>query len=171
MISDPKSMSLLKQRAKLYASRVNPFENQSLINTVLVILVGDQRYGIELSEISEVFPIKSVTQVPGAPREFHGITNIRGKITTLINLKQLLGLPSSPEQTAASAILLRATRSLFAFKVDAIQNTVGIDFKELTPLAVLQNSIHSYTKGITRDQLIVLELSTILEHPLFRRNT
>jgi purine-binding chemotaxis protein CheW len=56
---------------------------------------GDERLAVDLSHVSEVFKIGSITPVPGMPPLLVGVANLRGTIVPLVDLRPALGAPDS----------------------------------------------------------------------------
>jgi purine-binding chemotaxis protein CheW len=56
---------------------------------------GDERLAVDLSHVSEVFKIGSITPVPGMPPLLVGVANLRGTIVPLVDLRPVLGAPDS----------------------------------------------------------------------------
>ena len=171
MSNDKEVNTIFRKRAENYSQRKQNTDLTSEMNSVLVTHLDDQRIGIELSQISGVFPISGFTRVPGAPDEFHGVVNLRGKVTALINLRKLLKLSQSNENKSAYAILLRASNGHFSLKVDIVEKNIAVDFKKLIRLDDLHRSSSDiFTKGIGPENLVVLDISKILSQPIFKRN-
>lgn len=58
---------------------------------LLVFEAGNNRYGIEASEIIEVVPVVSFKRIPHAPAYVAGLFNYRGSVVPVIDLQALLG--------------------------------------------------------------------------------
>jgi purine-binding chemotaxis protein CheW len=56
--------------------------------------------------ISEIIFQADVFFIPGCPESLEGVINVRGEITSVVRLNELLGLPVQPPQGGRSAILL-----------------------------------------------------------------
>jgi purine-binding chemotaxis protein CheW len=67
----------------------------------IVLPIGADRYGIELTDVREVVPEPRLTPVPGAPRTVLGVLNLRGEVVPVLDTAQLLGLPPLPRLTFA----------------------------------------------------------------------
>jgi purine-binding chemotaxis protein CheW len=71
----------------------------------VIFRVEKERYGLPLSSVREVVvPPGRFTRVPRAPTAISGVMNLRGRVVTVVELRQLLGLPDS--HTPASRVLL-----------------------------------------------------------------
>ncbi|MBK1622006.1 MULTISPECIES: chemotaxis protein CheW [Afifella] len=67
----------------------------SAANQYVTVRIGGQRFGLPIAAVHEVFVPEQVTRVPLAPKEVEGVLNLRGRIVTTIDLRQLLGFPPS----------------------------------------------------------------------------
>ena len=62
---------------------------------VCLITLSNSLFAIDLQSIREVFPVDSVTPVPGMPTVLAGVTNLRGVVVPLVDVRPLLGLQHS----------------------------------------------------------------------------
>lgn len=65
----------------------------SMIRAALVSL-GGELFTIDLQNVREVFVVESITPVPGMPNGLVGVTNLRGSVVPLLDLRQMIGLPA-----------------------------------------------------------------------------
>ncbi len=57
-----------------------------------IISLGGELFTIDLSSVREVFVVESITPVPGMPSGLVGVTNLRGTVVPLLDLRPMLGL-------------------------------------------------------------------------------
>ncbi len=62
---------------------------------VCLIELGQERFAIDLRQVREVFEPESVTPVPGMPDALVGVTNLRGTIIPLADVRRALGVSLS----------------------------------------------------------------------------
>lgn len=62
---------------------------------VCLIELGQERFAIDLRQVREVFEPESVTPVPGMPDALVGVTNLRGTIIPLADLRRALSVSMS----------------------------------------------------------------------------
>jgi purine-binding chemotaxis protein CheW len=55
--------------------------------------IGEVNYGVPVEQVREVRDMQTVTPVPGSPPFVEGVTNLRGQIITVMDLRKRLGLP------------------------------------------------------------------------------
>ncbi|MEI2665683.1 chemotaxis protein CheW [Rossellomorea sp. LJF3] len=66
---------------------------------VVAFRIGNEEYACQISQIISIERTQTVTALPGMPDYFHGIINLRGSLTPIIDLRTLLNTGSSPLQT------------------------------------------------------------------------
>ena len=57
-----------------------------------VISMGGEILTIDLKNVREVFVVESITPVPGMPSGLVGVTNLRGTVIPLFDLRPMFGL-------------------------------------------------------------------------------
>lgn len=60
---------------------------------VLEFLLGKEHFAIDLFDVREVVEYTPITQLPNTPAYMKGIIDLRGEITTIIDLKERLHIP------------------------------------------------------------------------------
>jgi len=65
---------------------------------VVEFLLGKENYAIDLFDVREVVEYTSITQLPNTPSYMKGIIDLRGEITTIIDLKERLHIPTDGTQ-------------------------------------------------------------------------
>lgn len=69
-----------------------PRTSGSSTTRVVIISFGGELFTIDLKSVREVFTVESITPVPGMPSGFVGVTNLRGMIIPLLDLRPMFGL-------------------------------------------------------------------------------
>ncbi len=79
----------------------------------VIFRVEKERYSLPLSSVREVVvPPGRFTRVPRAPPAISGVMNLRGRVVTVVELRQLLGLPEGPTPPSRLLLLDRGRRDL-----------------------------------------------------------
>lgn len=154
---------ILKNRAQVYAREpVDSDENVESID-VLEFRLASESYAIELSFIQEVYPLKALTAVPGVPPFILGIVNVRGKIYSVMDIKKFFELPEKGLSDLNKVIIVQHDGIEFGILADLITGVITVSLKDIQPpLSTLTGIRQEYLKGITRDQLIMLDAEKIL---------
>ena len=94
---DPAPRSMAGDRA-LAAQGVSSSESSqpgaagSSTMRAAVISMGGELFTIDLKSVREVFVVESITPVPGMPSGLVGVTNLRGTVIPLLDLRPMFGL-------------------------------------------------------------------------------
>lgn len=79
----------------------------------VIFRVEKERYGLPLSAVREVVvPPSRFTRVPRAPAAISGVMNLRGRVVTVVEMRQLLGLPEGQSPFSRVLLLDRGRRDL-----------------------------------------------------------
>lgn len=66
---------------------------------VVEFLLGNEHYAIDLCDVKEVVDYTTITRLPNTPAYIKGIMDLRGEITTIIDLKERLNIPHENSTT------------------------------------------------------------------------
>lgn len=62
---------------------------------VCLITLSGGTFALDLRSVREVFPVESITPVPGMPSVLVGVTNLRGVVLPIVDVRSLLGLTTA----------------------------------------------------------------------------
>jgi purine-binding chemotaxis protein CheW len=135
---------------------------------VLTFGLGSARYAIEQGFVHEVVRLQNITPVPGTPSFVAGLTNHRGHILCLIDVREALGLPTAPTNDLARIIVLGEQTMEFGLLAERADDTRSIPLATLRPLPEgMVGSNRGLYRAMTRDGLIVLDGRALLHDPRF----
>jgi purine-binding chemotaxis protein CheW len=134
----------------------------------LVFTLDDKNYGIPLSSVKEVIGMTEFTPVPGTPRFFKGLINLRGKIHSIIDLRTKLALPEvqyQPKKT--SIIIVEISDFVIGLVVDDVDEVAGFDANQIErDLNISSNVSREYILGVAKAQnkklTLLLDVSKVL---------
>jgi len=108
-------------------SEINQTGNvPSTENQYVTVRIGGQLFGLPIAAVHEVFVPEHVTRVPLAPKEVEGVLNLRGRIVTTIDLRQLLGLPPA-ETDKKMAVGIEHKSESFGLIIDEVGEVLSLD--------------------------------------------
>ena len=68
---------------------------QNLGGKYLTFSLSNERYGVAILKVLELFGVKAITRVPRMPPAIKGVINLRGRIIPVIDLRLTFGLPEA----------------------------------------------------------------------------
>jgi purine-binding chemotaxis protein CheW len=155
---------ILQARARLLAQvRKGDKELPQTPLEVVEFLLASEHYGIELTYIREIHSLSEFTPLPGTPAFVLGLTNVRGQILSVIDIKKLFDLPEKGLTDLNKVIVVRTHQMELGILADAVLGVRAIAPNEFqTSLPTLTGIRAEYLKGITKDPLVVLDMGKIL---------
>jgi purine-binding chemotaxis protein CheW len=155
--------TILKSRALTLAREPVAEKTGAEQREVLEFRLADETYGIETSFVRETLPLKELTPLPGTPPFVLGLINIRGRILSVLDLKQFFALPDKGLTDLNKVILLHDGEMEFGILADAIIGVRSIPLAEIQPpLATLTGVRAEYLQGISRKRTVILDGATLL---------
>ena len=104
-----------------------------LPSRVCVFALSKHLYAVDLQHIREVLPLDSITPVPGMPPVVIGMTNVRGSVVPIVDIRLLLELPQA-ETGAPFAVVLRHEDYQLAILVDRSPEIMTVLPEQFEPL-------------------------------------
>lgn len=162
--NNQRTVQALQKRTVALAQK--PAEEQLQLVEVLRFDIGNERYAVASTHISEVLPIYQITALFDLPPYMAGICYVRGRVVSVLDLRILFQLPGVGLTDRNMLVLLKNEQMEFALLVDAI---VGIQLLDLTGLHKSLPNLDPirlrYLQGVTRDQTVFLDGDALLNDP------
>lgn len=128
--------------------------------------IGDQLFGVPIDDVQDVFKPQRLTPVPLSHPDVAGVLNLRGRIVTMIDCRQHLGLGRSSYEGMMAVGVERAGES-YGLLIDKIGDVLSPDASSFEANPVnLDPRWRAVSKGVFRLEkrlLIVLNIATILD--------
>lgn len=143
-----------------------PAEEECL--AVVLFLVNEEKYALELSYIREVYPLLELTELPGVPPFVAGVVNVRGQIVAVNDLRQFFDLPAAGFSDKNRIIILKGEGMEFGLLADAVLGVRRIPLGEIVPsLPTLTGIRAQFLKGVSSEQVVILDGGKLLAAPQF----
>lgn len=153
---------VLQQRARALARPVVGSEVDGDTLEVLELRLGAERYGIESRHVREVCTLRHLTPLPCTPPFVAGVVGVRGRITAVLDLKQLLGRPPQGVEDLHCVVLVGNETLEFGFLADhriAVRRVARR--KLLAPMSTLGGRAIEYLQSVSDDHLMLLDMERI----------
>ena len=135
-------------------------------NDFVTFEIGEQLFGVPIDDVQDVFKPQRLTPVPLSHPDVAGVLNLRGRIVTMIDCRQHLGLGRSNYENMMAVGVERAGES-YGLLIDKIGDVLSPEASSFEANPVnLDPRWRAVSKGVFRLEkrlLIVLNISTILD--------
>lgn len=160
-----KEWALLKNRAKRLQQSSELDEVHDLTD-VLMLQINKERYALPVSAVLACYERVPTTPLPGTPDHIVGVANIRGHLTTVLDLAAILGLGTHTEMERSSLVVLDTGTSHCAFVVSRVLDVLQIEHKSLMPVSLSKQKEQArYLAGVLPDKTIMLDYERIINDP------
>ncbi len=117
---------------------------------VLVFEVGGDRMALPLASVKEILKLAPITPVPRARRDVLGILSVRGRITTVLDLRRRLGLDEGPPSRNSRILLVERAGEVVGLRVDGVSAVLRLRSGEIEPAEVIGAGLAEYVSGLGR---------------------
>ena len=133
---------------------------------LVVFELSNEFYGINIAMIESIIKMQAITQLPQTPAYVKGVTNLRGSVLPVIDLRTRFALEPKEDSRQTRIMIVTMGNIKAGIIVDAVSEVLRVADDTVEPLPPMINSVDSaFLKGIVRleDRLIImLELNKVL---------
>ncbi len=121
--------------------------------------LGKEEFAIPLLAVREVIGLPETTKVPQAPNYFLGITNLRGQIISIVDLRQKLGI-ASQNTSETTVIICDFGTFCMGSVVDSVNKVLSPEEKDIGPKPTMTESkANAHISGVIKqDEKLILRL-------------
>lgn len=107
----------------------------------VTFFVGNQMFGIPILKVRDILKLKEISQIPLAPSKVIGSVNLRGRIVTVISVRQCLGIGEQADGQKGGGVpnmgvTIEQDGELYTLHVDSIGDVTSVS-------ADLNDGMHS----------------------------
>jgi purine-binding chemotaxis protein CheW len=133
---------------------------------LVIFELANEFYGVDIATVEGIIKMQAITAVPHAPAFVDGVTNLRGSVLPVIDLRKRFGL-ASQVATRDSRIVVAVMGNLkVGMMVDGVSEVLRVPMEAIEPPSPLVTTVETtFIKGIAKvaERLIILlDLSKVL---------
>jgi purine-binding chemotaxis protein CheW len=133
---------------------------------MVVFELADEFYGVDISGVESIIRLQGITAVPQAPDFVEGVTNLRGTVLPVIDLRRRFSLPPSDPSGDTRIVVVDVEGSKVGMIVDAVSEVLRLPAESIEPPSPLVVTINSaFITGIAKLEnrlVILIDLSRVL---------
>ena len=130
--------------------RSSPHELPEIAREFLSFTLADEQYALPLAAVREILKPPPITEVPRAPGDVLGIISVRGRITTVLDLRRRLKMPEAPTDKHTRVLLVDVNDEILGLLVDQVMHVHRLNEDEMELAAVVGGDMSEYVLGIGR---------------------
>lgn len=87
----------------------------------IVVIVGQEKYALALTDIVEILDLPLATPVPGAPAPVEGLAIVRDEVLLVLFLADLLHSGTRPDAAARGVVVIQRESCRYGLRIDALE--------------------------------------------------
>ena len=143
-------------------------EIESVKKQYIVVRIGSEQYGIDISYVDNIVRMQQITRVPKAQSYFKGIINLRGEVVPVMSIRTRMDLEADEFTNLTRIIILKMnSQSTLGVIVDEVKEVVYLSEDDIDRNAQDMKDMKSqFINGIGKDNdrlISLLEINSIIE--------
>jgi purine-binding chemotaxis protein CheW len=137
------------------ASRSQSGEEEHLV----IFTLGKELYGVTIHSVESIIKLQDITEVPRTAAFILGVTNLRGTVVPVLDLRKRFNLHSSENSANTRIVIVNAEGSKVGIVVDEVTEVLKVSRDAIQPPPPMSTTIESaFINGIARinDRLVIL---------------
>ncbi|SHJ68799.1 purine-binding chemotaxis protein CheW [Hathewaya proteolytica DSM 3090] len=124
---------------------------------VIVFRLLDEQFAVSTDVVKSINDMMEITKVPRAPEYIMGLINLRGNVSSLLNINLLMNLPQSDE--SSSIIIMNLEDEAVGIAVDEVKEVLEVEESSLEKIDDAKDK--PYFRGIIKFQERIITLVDI----------
>jgi len=142
-------------------------EVEQELETWVTCRMDREIFAVPVAQVQEILRVEQLTRVPHAPFPVRGVTNMRGHVLPVVDLRRRLRLPEVEIGREHRIMVIDSRNRLIGLLVDAVREVVEIDRLRIEdpPEDVMTDQSY-YIQGVYHrgdELLILLDADRVLE--------
>lgn len=112
----------------------DPEKNEATGQEYLVFTLADQEYGIDILKVQEIrgYDAQSVTRIANVPSFIKGVTNLRGVIVPIVDMRIKFNLDSVEYNHETVVVILNLTSRVVGIVVDGVSDVLILQASQIS---------------------------------------
>ena len=126
---------------------------------VLVFTLGDEEYGIDILKVQEIRGYDQVTRIANTPSFIKGVTNLRGVIVPIVDLRVKFNQDDVEYDDNTVVIVLNLTQRVVGIVVDGVSDVLSLASDQIRPapeFAVTMSTEYLTGLGALGERMLIL---------------
>lgn len=133
---------------------------------LIVFNLGDEEYGANINQVREIIRTGNITPIPDSPDFIKGVSNVRGEIPVIIDLKERFFLPIKKNAENKHIVMTERDKNVFGLLVDEVTEVLRIPQTDIkTAPEIVTRIDREYVNGVItlgNRLIILLDLHKVL---------
>ena len=125
----------------------------------LTFRLGDEEYGIDILKVQEIRGYEQPTRIANVPHFIKGVTNLRGVIVPIVDMRLKFGLGEALYNEFTVVIILNVGIRVIGVVVDSVSDVLELDpetIRDAPEMTSVVDSDYIIGLGALQDRMLIL---------------
>jgi purine-binding chemotaxis protein CheW len=100
---------------------------------LLTFTLDREEFGIPVTQVREVIRVNGITRVPQVPPHVRGVTNLRGRILAVVEIRTRLGLTEAVITPSSRVVVVEVRGRVLGLLVDRASQVTKVPVESVAP--------------------------------------
>lgn len=133
---------------------------------LVIFDLAQETFGVDISVVESIIKMQEITKVPRSPEFVEGVTNLRGKVLPVMDLRKRLGMAAEVSTKDSRIVVIDLHDTYIGMIVDSVNEVLRINAEAVEPPPPMVASIDTeFMRGIAKLDgrlVILLDLEKVL---------
>jgi purine-binding chemotaxis protein CheW len=134
---------------------------------LVVFELSGEHYGVDILRVDSIIRLQPVTQIPHAPGFVEGVTNLRGTVLPVVDLRRRFNLQAREAIKDARIVVAQMEGATVGMVVDAVTEVRKVPEEDIEPPSPFVTTVDSaFIAGIAKVEdgrlIILLDVERVL---------
>ncbi len=118
---------------------------------VVVFRLAAEYYALDIQTVQEIVRMQTITSIPGSDFWVEGITNLRGRVVPVIDLRKRCGVDAGEYSPETRIVVVSSASGMVGLIVDAVTEVMRIPGEQVEPpSSIVSVPDNTYLRGIAK---------------------
>lgn len=136
-------------------------------NKFLTYFLGEEQYGIDISQVREIIAIMKITPVPRTPHYISGVINLRGSIIPVVNTRKRFEMEDMEYSEQTAIIIIEIKKMSIGFIVDKVEEVLAIEDENISEPPKFGTDVNTeFVKNMARHNdavIMIMDMEKLFE--------
>jgi purine-binding chemotaxis protein CheW len=109
-------------------------DEEAQLEIWVTFTLDNEIFSLPVSSVHEILRVSNITKVPHAPAPVRGVTNMRGRVLPVVDLRVRLGMKAVETDNASRILVVESKGRLIGLLVDSVHQVIRLSRKGIEPL-------------------------------------
>ncbi|MBA4180442.1 MAG: chemotaxis protein CheW [Anaerolinea sp.] len=118
---------------------------------VVVFRLAQEYYALDIQSVQEIVRLQTITAIPGSDPWVEGITNLRGRVVPVIDLRRRCGVTANDPTPETRIVVVGSKSGMVGLIVDAVSEVMRIPADQVElPSSMVAAPENTFLRGIAK---------------------